>query len=878
MKSIHPVPVSIPNIVNDPGNTHINSFTDTTLDLSQFFKTQLNYKITKGIVKDKLYGSKKTLTKHVQYALKLDDMPHLDVSSQNPDVKTWLFMMQYTNPFYYTGISQYKIMFSSNTNKKVSLYEPITNGSWRSWEIYKKLPVIKNVPARACFLTNNLSLSTVEPYILYREFNTSMYPKDKYLVINTGSYLTGSSVKQTDTQHTKKMVERYGINYIDMTESFCASRLDLGQKNKYDFICSDIAYYVYMDNLSEQKNAIYQLNLLRFILDKLDDKGCIQIILRDTNTPIMAQIMLIYSSLFKNSYLIRPSNRTVRSPHKYFIGIGFEKSYVTENLLNTLNNACEYVNQAAQKKSNTDCKCGTCIDGATKLVTSLISKPPKEFYELIKHYNTIVENENLFNLMTSISLVDKIRCFPDKTQKEQFVEGLDAYILYNSVEWFNRYDVPVKFKYSKKEMKYELLQDVYNYNTAQKFEYRNTSNSQNNTNKNNELVVNITKNTTKNTNTNTNTLKNIEYYDVLSQYYSDYLVYQRVLDTVDESRWKEVKFQTNLLVDLKKRISNLSGGIQVSQAYLKFYEILTVFDLLPLNNTKINAFYLCEAPGQFIMSTNHYIKTKFPQKTEFNWHAQSLNARHPDNIKKYGTGIFADNYGLIKRYPKRWIWGKDGTGDVTNPENIKFYAQYTKSPESPVEFISSDCGLPKEPDEFAFIEEKMARTNLAQILFILNNLPRGKSFVFKTYLPLKMPLNVSLLFILYTHFRELYAYKPSLNPGSTEFYIVGKGYKPVSQELLDKMFSLLSSTDAELTTKSERELVKVKPEFMLQHMKMIDQFVNNNKVFLIKKLYVYENPDIYANTGIDLEHVKETACKNWIREFEFKKIANGDLL
>ena len=68
------------------------------------------------------------------------------------------------------------------------------------------------------------------------------------------------------------------------------------------------------------------------------------------------------------------------------------------------------------------------------------------------------------------------------------------------------------------------------------------------------------------------------------------------------------------------------------------------------SKNKIKTFHLCEAPGQFIWSTEYFIKKKLGYDYSFNWHANSLNHKHPKNIELYGK-VFGDDYGFIKINP-----------------------------------------------------------------------------------------------------------------------------------------------------------------------------------------------------------------------------------
>ena len=65
---------------------------------------------------------------------------------------------------------------------------------------------------------------------------------------------------------------------------------------------------------------------------------------------------------------------------------------------------------------------------------------------------------------------------------------------------------------------------------------------------------------------------------------------------------------------------------KISNAWLKSYEIYTTFDLIDsFEEKEFNTFHLCELPGQFILSLQHYIKKRTEKK--LNWMAQSFVER-----------------------------------------------------------------------------------------------------------------------------------------------------------------------------------------------------------------------------------------------------------
>ena len=77
---------------------------------------------------------------------------------------------------------------------------------------------------------------------------------------------------------------------------------------------------------------------------------------------------------------------------------------------------------------------------------------------------------------------------------------------------------------------------------------------------------------------------------------------------------------------------------------------------------------------------------------------------------------------IEEKYPERWVWGADGTGDITKVNNIKSYAKYADN----VDLITSDCGLAMGTPGY----ENVAYSSLVAILYLL---PKGKSFVYKVF-------------------------------------------------------------------------------------------------------------------------------------------------
>lgn len=86
-----------------------------------------------------------------------------------------------------------------------------------------------------------------------------------------------------------------------------------------------------------------------------------------------------------------------------------------------------------------------------------------------------------------------------------------------------------------------------------------------------------------------------------------------------------------------------------------------------LNSGTLHSLHICEAPGAFISSLNHYIKThKDKEIIQWKWLGTSLNPHCETNTAD--CTIVDDR--LILQTPDCWYFGDDNTGDVMSAANL----------------------------------------------------------------------------------------------------------------------------------------------------------------------------------------------------------------
>jgi 23S rRNA U2552 (ribose-2'-O)-methylase RlmE/FtsJ len=314
--------------------------------------------------------------------------------------------------------------------------------------------------------------------------------------------------------------------------------------------------------------------------------------------------------------------------------------------------------------------------------------------------------------------------------------------------------------------------------------------------------------------------------------------------------WDQLSTQIQMpYYTLKKILRNNFNAEYPTNAWTKMYEMLCFYEkLIPKN--KIRSFHLCEAPGAFILATNHFAETR---GYEFDWRAQTLR---PNNT----NDALHDGFGLIASYPDRWLFGEDDSGDITKSSVIKSYAQNPKLQN--LDFMTADAGLICSPQELNEQETKLCKINLGQVTCILACLKPGKSAIFKTFLPLSEPLNLSLMYVLVHHFKEVYLTKPATsNACNSEVYVVLNGFMGIEQILLDALYELL---DLDEITAKTLFCAKMKTNFYKSYLDVMTKLIDRQINAIHESYYYYYNMKNFHSLNTE-QHIKDT-IHSWLEQ------------
>ncbi|XP_067905916.1 cap-specific mRNA (nucleoside-2'-O-)-methyltransferase 2 [Heterodontus francisci] len=233
-------------------------------------------------------------------------------------------------------------------------------------------------------------------------------------------------------------------------------------------------------------------------------------------------------------------------------------------------------------------------------------------------------------------------------------------------------------------------------------------------------------------------------------------------------KWHEHTAFTNRAGKVIPHVKRTMDAELCTQAWCKFHEILCTFPLLPeeaLQNGELNSVHLCEAPGAFIASLNHRLKShRIP--CDWNWVANTLNPYHEGN----DTGMMIMDDRLIAGTLPWWYFGPDDTGDIMVYKYLQGLREFTQNMKS-IHLVTADGSFDCQdnPGEQETLVSPLHYCETITALMLLS--PKG-SFVLKMF-TLFEHSSVCLLYLLNCCFRQVHVFKPGTSKsGNSEVYAV----------------------------------------------------------------------------------------------------------
>ncbi|XP_071802442.1 cap-specific mRNA (nucleoside-2'-O-)-methyltransferase 2-like [Asterias amurensis] len=208
-----------------------------------------------------------------------------------------------------------------------------------------------------------------------------------------------------------------------------------------------------------------------------------------------------------------------------------------------------------------------------------------------------------------------------------------------------------------------------------------------------------------------------------------------------------------------------------TQAWCKFYEILSSYDIIQRGfyakeAKPFTSVHLCEAPGAFVTSLNHFMKSHGRLRNlTWNWTATTLNPYYEGNST---DAMIADDR-FILQTQDRWFFGDDNTGDLMNPDNLTSLRERLKT--KSVQLVTADGSINCQNDP-AEQEIVVSQLHYCEVITAMELLAAGGTFVLKMF-TLYEHQTACLMYLLNCTFQQVHVCKPATSKsGNSEVYVV----------------------------------------------------------------------------------------------------------
>jgi len=219
----------------------------------------------------------------------------------------------------------------------------------------------------------------------------------------------------------------------------------------------------------------------------------------------------------------------------------------------------------------------------------------------------------------------------------------------------------------------------------------------------------------------------------------------------------------------------------VSRSFFKMIEIMKTMRLIDDKENNIKSFHLAEGPGGFIEAI--------------------AMTRNNENDKYYGMTLLNDNdfsvpgwkksQMLLNKHPNIEIEaGKSGTGDLMDPENLKYcFKKYSNS----CDLVTADGGFDFTTN-FNNQEAMSSKLILCQVAFAIACQKKGGHFFIKVFDTFTQ-FSLDMLYLLSCLYKQVSYLKPHTSrSANSEKYIVCKGFKMEnSRNLVISLYHLIQN-------------------------------------------------------------------------------------
>ncbi|NXN95150.1 CMTR2 methyltransferase, partial [Rhinopomastus cyanomelas] len=337
------------------------------------------------------------------------------------------------------------------------------------------------------------------------------------------------------------------------------------------------------------------------------------------------------------------------------------------------------------------------------------------------------------------------------------------------------------------------------------------------------------------------------------------------------SEWHQHTSLTNKAGKIIPHVKKSVNAELCTQAWCKFHEILCTFPLLPeeaLQDGELNSVHLCEAPGAFIASLNHYLKSHHVP-CDWNWVANTLNPYHEAN----DTLMMIMDDRLIANTLPWWYFGPDNTGDVTTLKHLTGLHNFVSNMTT-VHLVTADGSFDCQgnPGEQEALVLPLLYCETVTALMILGT---GGSFVLKMF-TLFEHCSVNLLFLLNCSFEKVHVFKPATSKaGNSEAYVICLRY--MGRESIHLLLSkMMQNFGTEMVNKALFPQHMIPASFLKVHEECCMFFHKWQVETISENIHLFMHMEEAAQTK--LNELRDCAVQYFMQRLHMKPIARNNWL
>lgn len=313
-----------------------------------------------------------------------------------------------------------------------------------------------------------------------------------------------------------------------------------------------------------------------------------------------------------------------------------------------------------------------------------------------------------------------------------------------------------------------------------------------------------------------------------------------------------------------------------TNSWTKLYEILEQVEGCISHEAKqrghLRALLLCEAPGAFVCALNHFLRTKFDDRLQFDWFASTLNPRSPVNE---GLWMICDERFMRHTRP-HWLFGKDDSGQLMDIENVR--AIWERIGDNKVDIVTADGSLdcshaPNEQENIA------APLIFCETTCALGALNQGGTFILKVFTLLEHH-SLSLMYLLACLFEELIVMKPfTARHGNSELYVTALRFQGIDKAILERLAEF-SKQDFSLD-KAMFALDSIPQAFIDKIVETSLFFEKHQESAIIRNLELWEK-HIEPSDRAEIQRIRRQVSEQFLSEFDimplqsFQRIVRHD--